>query len=48
MYDHMVEFFAIFIIELAVSGCIVLLDEFASAWSKGKGTSCPYRMKKGE
>ena len=37
-----------FVNKLAVAGCIVLSDGFASAWSKGRGTFCLYSMKKRE
>ena len=47
MYDHTVAFCDIFVNELAFAGCIVPSDGFASAWSKGRGTSCPYSIKKG-
>ena len=48
MYDCAVAFFAMFINELAVVGCIVPSDGFASALLKGRGTSCPHSIKKGE
>ena len=47
VYDHGVEFFAMFVDELLVASCILPSDGFAGASSKGRGTSCPYSMKKG-
>ena len=44
----MAEFFIVSFGERAVAGCDMLVDGFASAWSKIRGTSYPYNNKKGE
>ena len=46
VYNHAVTFGAVFFDDFAVAGCIVPSDGFASASSKGRGTSCPYGIKK--